>query len=160
MRCFVDIDIHQEPVAAAAILHWLAEGHASARDLNEGVLIPWGILGIALVATEATRQLLPSRKQSFAGWIRSEGARYWRGNSKPTVLAWKDTFWKALAHGQARRILDVKEGRVLAIGRVTAPAAKSHAGLIRRSARALGGTIGGEQDDLRIASALGMEFVL
>jgi hypothetical protein len=158
MQQFLDTDIHQEPMAAAVILHWLAESHAKARDLKEGILIPWAMLGIGLVATETTLASLPSKKQMFVGWLRSEGARSWRGYSKQTIIAWKDTFWTALAHGEAARILNLKDDRLFAKGKVSASEPKSHSGLVRRKARAIGGTFGGEQDDLRIASALGLEF--
>jgi len=158
MQQFLDTDIHQEPMAAAVILHWLAESHAKARDPHEGILIPWAMLGLGLVATENTLESSPSKKQTFAGWIRSEGARNWRGYSKQTILAWKDTFWTAIAHGEAAGILALKDGRLFAKGKVTAPEANSSSGLVRRAARAIGGTLGGEQDDLRIASALGLEF--
>ena len=158
MHQYLDTDIHQEPMAAAVILHWMAESHAKARDLHDGILVPWAMLGIGLVATKSTLESSPSKKQSFAGWIRSEGARSWRGYSKQTILAWKDTFWAALAHGETAEILTLKDGRLLAKGKVYAPEAKSPSALVRRAARAIGGTLGGEQDDLRIASALGLEF--
>jgi hypothetical protein len=158
MQQLLDTDIHQEPLAAAVILYWLAESHAKERNLHEGILIPWAMLGIGLVATETTLESLPLKKQTLAGWLRSEGARSWRGYSKQTILAWKDTFWTALAHGEAAGILSLKDGRLLAKGKVNAPEAKCPAGLVRRAARAIGGTLGGEQDDLRIASALGLEF--
>lgn len=160
MRRPIDTELHKDPMAAAVVLHWLAEGHASARNLGEGIVIPWAILGIGLIATETTRRMLPLRKQSFVGWVRNEGARHWRGYSKQTVGAWTSTFWMAVAHGQATGILDIQKGRVIATGKVTTPSTTSHAGLIRRTARALGGTLGGEQDDLRIASTLGLEFVV
>jgi hypothetical protein len=158
MQQFIDTSIHQEPMAAAVILHWLADSHANARVNHEGILLPWAMLGIGLVATEATLETSPTRKQSFAGWIRSEGARCWRGYSKQTILAWKDTFWSALAHGEAAGILVLKDGRLLAKSKVNASEANCHSGLVRRAARAIGGTFGGEQDDLRIASALGLEL--
>jgi len=158
MQQFLDTDIHQEPMATAVILNWLAESHAKAHDLHEGILIPWAMLCIGLVATETTLSSLPSKKQKFVGWLRSEGARSWRGYSKRTILAWKDTFWTALAHGEAAGILALKDGRLLAKGKVNTPEAKSPSGLVRRKARAIGGTLGGEQDDTRIASALGLEF--
>ena len=158
MQQFLDTDIHQEPMAAAVILHWLAESHAKARDLHEGILVPWAMLGIGLVATENTLKSSPSKKQTFAGWLRNEGARSWRGYSKQTILAWKDTFWTALAYGEAAGILVLKNGRLHAKGKISVPEAKSPSGLVRRAARAIGGTFGGEQDDLRIASALGLEF--
>jgi len=158
MHQFLDTDIHQEPMAAAVILYWLSESHAKARDLHEGILIPWAMLGIGLVATETTLKFLPSQKQTFAGWLRSEGARSWRGYSKQTILAWKDTFWNAVAHGEAAGILALKDARLLAKGKVNSPEANSPPCLVRRKARAIGGTLGGEQDDLRIASALGLEF--
>jgi hypothetical protein len=154
----VDTSIHQEPMAAAVILYWLAEGHAKARELQNGILVPWAMLGLGLVATESTLLSSPSRKQNFANWLRSDGARYWRGYSKETILAWRDTFWAALAHGEAAGVLVLEAGRLVAKGRVAAPEAGSPAGRIRRAARAIGGTLGGEQDDLRIASALGLEF--
>jgi len=158
MQQFLDTDIHQEPMAAAVILHWLAESHAKARDLHEGILIPWAMLGIGLLATETTLKALPSKKQTFVGWLRSEGARSWRGYSKQTILAWKETFWTALAHGEVASILSLKDGRLIAKGNVKIPEAKSYSGLVRRKARAIGGTLGSEQEDLRIASALGLEF--
>jgi hypothetical protein len=158
MQQFLDTDIHQEPMAAAVILHWLAESHAKARDLHDGILIPWAMLGIGLVSTKTTLRSSPSKKQKFSGWIRSEGARSWRGYLKQTVLAWKDTFWVALAHGEAAGILVLKDGRLHAKGKINVPGADSHPGLVRRAARAIGGTLGSEQDDLRIASALGLEF--
>ncbi len=158
MHQFLDTDIHQEPMAAAVILHWMAESHAKARDLHNGILIPWAMLGIGLVATESTLESSPLKKQTFTGWIRNEGARSWRGYSKQTILAWKDTFWAALAHGEAAGILELKDGRLFAKGKVNALEAKSRSALVRRVACAIGGTLGGEQDDLRIASALGLEF--
>lgn len=158
MQQLLDTDIHQEPMAAAVILYWLAESHVKARDLHEGILIPWAMLGVGLVATETTREFLPSKKQTFVGWLRSEGARSWRGYSKQTILAWKDTFWIALAHGEAAGILTLKDGRLLAKGKVNALEASSPSVSVRRAARAIGGTLGGEQSDLRIASALGLEF--
>lgn len=158
MHQFVDTAIHQEPMAAAVVLHWLAESHSDTRHLGEGILIPWAILGIGLVATESTLNSLPIKKQTFSGWIRSDGARYWRGYTKQTILAWKDTFWTAQAHGETTGILAIKDGRLVAQGKVAKPDNKSPAGIVRRAARAVGGTLGGEQDDLRIASALGLEF--
>lgn len=158
MQQFLDTDIHQEPMAATVILHWLAESHAKARDLHEGILVPWAMLGIGLVATENTLKSSPSKKQTFVGWLRNEGARSWRGYSKQTILAWKDTFWTALAYGEATGILVLKNGRLHAKGKISVPEAKSPSGLVRRAARAIGGTLGGEQDDLRISSALGLEF--
>lgn len=65
----------------------------------------------------------------------------------------------AFAHGEAAVILALKDGRLLAKGKVGAAEANGYTGTIRRVARAVGGTFGGEQDDLRIASALGLEFV-
>ena len=158
MHQLIDTDIHQEPMAAAVILHWLAESHAVARDLNEGILVPWAMLGLGLVATESILEELPSKRQTFSGWLRSEGARNWRGYSKQTILAWRDTFWTAIAHGEIAGILVLKNGRLIAKGKVNAPEIKSPSGVVRRKARAIGGTFGGEQDDLRIASALGLEF--
>lgn len=158
MQQFLDTDIHQEPMAAAVILHWLAESHAKARELHEGILVPWAMLGIGLVATETILKALPQNKQTFAGWLRSEGARSWRGYSKQTIIAWKDTFWAALAHGEAAGTLVLKNGRLSAKGKVNSPEAQSPSGIVRRKARAIGGTLGGEQDDLCIASALGLEF--
>lgn len=158
MEQFLDTEIHQEPMAAAVILHWLAKSHAKARDLHKGILIPWAILGIGLISTETILESLPLKKQTFTGWLRSEGAQSWRGYSTQTILAWKNTFWTACAYGEASGILALKDGRLLAQGKIIAPEAKSPAGLVRRKARAVGGTLGGEQDDLRIASALGLEF--
>jgi hypothetical protein len=158
MQQLLDTDIHQEPMAAAVILYWLAESHANTRDLHEGILIPWAMLGIGLVTTEATRECLPLKKQTFVGWLKSEGARSWRGYPKQTILAWKDTFWIALAHGEAAGILTLKDGRLSPKGKVKAPEANSPSGSVRRAARVIGGTFGGEQNDLRIASVLGLEF--
>lgn len=158
MKQFLDTDIHQEPMSVAVVLHWFAESHAKAREAEEGILIPWAILGIGLVSTETTLNSSPARKQSFMGWIRSEGARYWRGYAKQIIHAWKDTFWAALAHGEAAGIVTLKDGRLLATGKIISPEPTSYSGVIRRTARAIGGTIGGAQDDLRIASALGLEF--
>ena len=158
MQQLLDTDIHQEPMASAVILNWLAESHAKARDLQEGILVPWAMLGIGLVATETTLESSPLKKQTLAGWLRSEGAQNWRGYSKQIIIAWKNTFWTALAHGKVAGIIALKNGRLLAKGRVNVPEVKSHSGRVRRAARAIGGTFGGEQDDLRIASALGLEF--
>lgn len=158
MQQFFDTEIHQEPMAAAVILYWLAESHAKARDFREGILIPWAILGIGLVATESTLKSSPLKKQTFLGWLRSEGARNWRGYLKPIIFAWKNTFWTALAYGEAAGILGLQDGRLIAKGRVHSPDSQGHSGLARRKARAIGGTFGGEQEDLRIASALGLEF--
>ena len=158
MEHLLDTEIHQEPMAVAVILHWLAESHAKARDLRDGILIPWAILGIGLVSTETTLNSSPSKKQSFAAWLRSEGARNWRGYSKQIILAWKDTFWTALAYGEATGILALKSGRLLAKGKINLSETKVSCSLVRRATRAIGGTIGGEQDDLRIASALGLEL--
>jgi hypothetical protein len=133
MQQLLDTDIHQEPMAAAVILYWLAESHAKAHDLGEGILIPWAMLGLGLVATESTFNELPLKKQNVSGWFRSEGARSWRGYSKQTILAWKDTFWTALAHGEVAGILTLKEGRLLAQGKVNAPKAVSPSGLVRRA---------------------------
>lgn len=159
MKQLLDTDIHQEPMSVAVISYWLAESHAKARTLNEGIFIPWAILGIGLIATKLTLESLPTKKQSLAGWLGSEGARSWRGYSKQTILAWKDTFWMAFAHGEAAGILALKDGRLLAKGEVGTTEVNSYTGTIRRVARAVGGTLGGEQDDLRIASALSLEFV-
>ncbi|WP_396621405.1 hypothetical protein [Marinobacter sp. W-8] len=158
MRHFLDTEIHQEPLAAAVILFWLAESHAKARHLKDGILIPWAMLGIGLVATESTLESLPQKKQTLAGWLRSEGARSWRGYSKQTILAWKDAFWAAFAHGEAAGILTIEDGRLVAKGKIGSIEPNSHSQFVRRAARAIGGTIGGEQDDLRVASALGLEF--
>lgn len=108
MRQFLDTEIHQEPMATAVILHWLAESHSKARNLGDGILVPWAILAVGLISTEDTRKSLPLKKQSFAGWLRSEGARHWRGYSKQTIMAWKDAFWAAEAHGQAGGIVTIK----------------------------------------------------
>jgi len=157
---FLDTEIHQEPMAAAVILFWLAESHAKARDLHEGIFIPWAMLGIGLVATETTLESLPQKKQTLAGWLRSEGARSWRGYSKQTIVAWKDTFWTALAHGEAAGILAIRDGRLVAKGEVNSAKSHSRSHFVRRVARAVGGTLGGEQDDVRVASALGLEFLV
>lgn len=158
MQQFLDTDIHQEPMASAVILYWLAESHAKASDLQEGILVPWAMLGIGLVATETTLNSSPLRKQTLAGWLRSEGAQNWRGYSKQIIMAWKNTFWTALAHGEFAGIIALKNGRLLAKVKVKSPEANSHSSRVRRAARAIGGTLGGEQDDLRVASALGLEF--
>lgn len=160
MRQFLDTEIHQEPMAAAVILFWLAESHAKARNLQDGILIPWAMLGIGLVATETTLESLPQKKQKLAGWLTSEGARSWRGYSKQTILAWKDAFWAAFAHGEAAGILTIEDGRLVAKGKVDSVKPHSRSHYVRRAARAVGGTVGGEQDDLRVASALGLEFVV
>lgn len=158
MNQFIDIEIHQEPMATAVILNWLAESHAKARDPQEGILIPWAILGVGLVSTESTLKSLPSNKQTFFGWLRSDGARSWRGYLKPIILAWKDTFWTALAYGEVAGIIALQDGRLIAKGHVKTPDSQGHSGVVRRKARAIGGTFGGEQEDQRIASALGLEF--
>jgi hypothetical protein len=160
MNQLVDTEIHQEPIMIAVVLHWLAESHTKARVPQTGILIPWAMLGIGLVATESTRKSLPFKKQTFAGWVKSEGARNWRGYSKQTILAWKDTFWLAFAYGESAGILGLKDGRLIAKGKVKPPESESHSMMIRRVTRAIGGTLGAEQDDLRIASALGLEFDL
>jgi len=159
VRQFVDTDIHQEPMSSAVILHWLAESHDRARSPSEGILIPWAMLGLGLISTESTLMSLPLKKQSLTGWLRGEGARSWRGYSKQTIIAWRDTFWNACAHGDIAGVLDLQEGRLIARGKVDPPKADSRSAFVRRVARAVGGTLGGEQDDLRIASALGLEFV-
>lgn len=143
MQQFLDTEIHQEPMAAAVILHWLAESHAKARDLHEGILIPWGMLGLGLISTETTLDSLPSKRQTFVGWLRSEGAQMWRGYTKQAILAWKDTFWSAIAYGEATGILTLNNGRIIAKGKVNAPKDISTSILIRIKARAIGGTIGG-----------------
>lgn len=144
----------------AVILHWLAESHTKARSDKDGILIPWAMLGIGLISTESTLKSLPPRKQTYAGWIRSEGARNWRGYSKQTILAWKDAFWVAFAYGETAGILALKEGRLVAIGKVKTPESGSYSAFVRRATRAVGGTLGSEQDDHRIASSLGLEFEL
>lgn len=159
MQQFLDTDIHQEPMSVAVILYWLAESHARTRNFREGIMIPWAMLAVGLVGTESTLDSLPLKKQSMAGWLRSEGARSWRGYSKQIVLAWKDAFWIGFAHGEAAGILSLKEGRLIAKGKIKNPSVDSHSGRARRAARAIGGTLGGEQDDLRISSALGLEFI-
>lgn len=116
MKQLVDTEIHQEPIMIATILHWLAESHMSARELQSGILVPWAMLGIGLVATESTLKCLPHKKQTFAGWVKSEGARNWRGYSKQTILAWKDAFWLAFAYGESAEILGLKDGRELLRG--------------------------------------------
>lgn len=158
MEQLLDTDIQQEPMTTAIILHWLAESHMKARELQDGLLIPWAMLGIGLVATNSTLISLPAKRQSFAGWIRSEGARHWRGYTKQIILAWKDSFWAAFAYGEASGILYLNQGRLFTDGKVGAIDVTSPIGFVRRAARAIGGTIGAEQDDLRIASALGVEF--
>lgn len=160
MRQLVDTDIHQEPMSLAIILHWLAESHSYARSPDEGILIPWAMLGLGLISTESTLMSLPSKKQTLAGWLRGEGARSWRGYSKQTILAWRDAFWRAFVHGEKAGVLSLQDGRLIATGKVDIPNADSRSSFVRRVARALGGTLGGEQDDLRIASALGLEFVV
>lgn len=159
MRQFVDTDIHQEPMSSAVILYWLAESHDRARSPSEGILVPWAMLGLGLISTESTLMSLPLKRQLLTGWLRTEGARSWRGYSKQTIIAWRDTFWRACAHGEAAGILCLHEGRLIAKGKVDSPNGGSRSAFVRRVARAVGGTLGGEQDDLRIASALGLEFV-
>ena len=158
MEQLLDTEIHQEPMMVAVVLHWLAESHMKARSLQDGILIPWAMLGVGLVATNSTLVELPTQKQSFTGWIRAEGAREWRGYTKQIILAWKDSFWRAFAFGSAAGVLSLKNGRLCAQGKIISPDTMSSAGIVRRAARAIGGTIGSEQDDLRIASALGLEF--
>ena len=160
MEQMLDTEIHQEPMSVAVVLHWLAESHMKARSLQDGILIPWAMLGVGLVATNSTLVELPTQKQSFTGWIRGEGAREWRGYTKHIILAWKDSFWRAFAFGGAAGVLSLKNGRLCAQGKISFPDINSSAGILRRAARAIGGTIGAEQDDLRIASALGLEFEL
>ncbi len=159
MRQFVDTDIHQEPMSSAVILHWLAESHEQARSPSEGILIPWAMLSLGLISTDGTLTSLPLRKQTLTGWLRGEGARSWRAYSKQTIIAWRETFWNACAHGEVAGIVRLHEGRLIARGKVDLPKADSRSAFVRRVARAVGGTLGGEQDDLRIASALGLEFV-
>lgn len=158
MDQLLDTEIHQEPMTVAVVLHWLAESHMKTRVLKDGILIPWAILGVGLVATNSTFEKLPEKKQSFSGWIRGDGAREWRGYTKQIILAWKDSFWKAYALGCAAGILSLDNGRLCATGKINTTDITNSAGLLRRAARAVGGTIGAEQDDLRIASALGLEF--
>ncbi|MBU0966320.1 MAG: hypothetical protein KKA54_08065 [Proteobacteria bacterium] len=158
MEQLLDTEIHQEPMTVAVFLHWLAESHMKVRSLQDGILIPWAMLGVGLVATNSTLVKLPTQKQSFTGWIRGEGAREWRGYTKHIILAWKDTFWRAFAFGSAAGVLSLNNGRLCAQGKIISPDITSSAGIVRRAARAIGGTIGAEQDDLRIASALGLEF--
>ena len=158
MEQLLDTEIHQEPMAIAAVLHWLAESHMKTRTLHDGILIPWAMLGVGLVSTNSTLVKLPQKKQSFAGWLRGEGAREWRGYTKPIILAWKDSFWRAYAFGNAVGVLSLNNGRLYAQGKINSPDITSTSCVLRRAARAIGGTIGAEQDDLRIASALGLEF--
>lgn len=159
MPQLLDTDIHQHPMAMAMVLHWLADSHMKARASGEGILVPWVMLGMGLVATQETLTSLPKQKQTLAGWLRTPGARNWRGYTKPIVLAWKDTYWRAFAHGRTAGLVAMKDGRVIATGRTLAPTSDTYAAALRKASRAIGGTIGAEDDDLRIASALGLEFV-
>lgn len=160
MENMSDTDIHQEPMAIAFILYWLAESHMKARCLQNGMLIPWAMLGVGLIATNSTLSGLPTQKQSFTGWIRQERAREWRGYTKQIILTWKNSFWEAFAFGRAVGVLYMSEGRICAQRKISSTDTISYAGIVRRAARAIGGTIGAEHDDLRVASLLGLEFEL
>jgi hypothetical protein len=52
MQQLLDTDIHQEPMSAAVVSYWLADGHVKAHPLGNGILIPWAILGVGLIATK------------------------------------------------------------------------------------------------------------
>lgn len=155
----LDLQLQEEPSAAALVLYWLAESHQDARG-GDGILLPWAMLGLGLVLTDSTRDALPKAKSTLGGWLNTEGARAWRGDIPGAILAWRETFWHAVGRGAQAGMLQLKGGRLVAPTGAKVPAPKTdEATMFRKKSRALGGTFGAEPSDHTITSALGLEFV-
>lgn len=153
-----DIGLRQHPGLNAVLLYWLAKGHAEYRKEGDGMLIPWAMLSIGLLSAEDLHEFLPEKKRKIANWVSDDHARAWRGHSRDIILAWRDTFWQASAQGIHAGILEVRNGRVHAVGKLRNNEPGPWAAKVRDLALAVGRTIGAEQDDLRVATALGVEL--
>jgi hypothetical protein len=154
----LDTAVHEHPSVLAIVLHWMVTGYMNELKGETGLLIPWAMLGLGLLATTRTRQLLPHRKQRLPNWLASDGATLWRGNTKNVLLAWRDPFWDAAAMGCASGVLFLDKGRVLAHGKPGKPTSGGLAAELRSKGLALGKTFATEPDDRLITSALGLEF--
>lgn len=159
MTLLTDLEIHQHPDFAAAILHWIAEGHAERRVAEVGILVPWAILGLGLVGTEDIHQLLPARRVKFASWMGDEKTRAWRGFSRDIILAWRDPFWSALARGVESGVISYHGGRISKEGRLHDLRDDPYPARMSSMSRRIGAMIGDEQDDARIASGFGVDIV-
>ena len=154
-----DVQLQEDPALGALVLYWLADGHQKARAGGEGLLIPWGMLGMGLVMTDATREGLPKAKSTLGGWLTGTGVRSWRGEVPDGIRAWKDAFWQALAVGTQAGILHLDGHRLKAVRTPRLDKSVSEkADKFRKCSRALGGTIGAEPSDHTLVSALGLEF--
>lgn len=153
------VEIHERADVAAPLIYWLAEGHMEARPGGQGILLPWAMLGLGLMSTEDLHGILPPRTVKFANWVTGEGARTWRGYSRDIILAWRDPFWRGLACGVNSGILKLDGVRIKTAGRLPPPKNDVLPVRMRKLSRALGATLGAEEDDGRIAAALGVDFV-
>lgn len=158
MKGALDINIHENPGTGAALLHWMAKGHAAKRPDDSGILIPWAMLGLGLLMTDDLRAGLPKNGRKFELWINDDGAKEWIGDARAIILAWKNPFWQSIAYGLASQTIKLTSGRIHARQEPSEPEPGSHASSIRRQAIALGQTFGEAGSEFTIGRSIALEF--
>jgi hypothetical protein len=154
----IDQFAHVNPAFGLVCLRWICQGYVQQTLVlskgSRGLLWPWGILGLSLLAPEAVRQKLPLNANGKLSVLFHENPQ-WRLDLAGTMKFWAAPFWMAMRLGVATGTLSMQEGRLLSAGEVENPVRPRDIDLKKR-ATALGKVLAKEPDDNAIALIVGL----
>jgi hypothetical protein len=133
---------HSNPAFGTACLWWFCRGYEKAADKmnapNRTVSPVWGMLALALLAPQRTREGLPKTAGARLAKLIFENPR-WKAAAPDAIQEWIAPFWDAVRLGVATGVLTLTGGRLVATGRVVRPA--SYALEFMKKATALGAIV-------------------
>jgi ABC-3C biological conflict system middle component len=154
----LDVFVHSNPAICALVLYWASRGFAAeASTLRKGLLFPWGILAVGMVASARYRSALPktlnARLPLF--FVDNPDLRF----AIPSMLhAWRDPFWSGLRYGVWKGIIST-DGLYLSASKVSLKRRTGIAVELEKTGVRFGRLVGREGSDSRLASMLGAGFV-
>lgn len=156
----LDRYVHENPAFVASSLRWIVAAYRKELrkkfDDERGLLIPWGMVGLALVAPARIRNRLPKTASAKLAILLDENPS-WKPLLPLAIRAWSEPFWAGMRYGIVRGVLGLDNARVMNKGRMKAPASDL-ARELKKKAELVGKLFAAEGTDRSLGTVLGIEF--
>jgi len=143
------------PALGAATLYWLCDGYSAIEKRTPvGLILPWAVLSLVLLAPDEVRGSLPKTGAAKLGVLMHENPT-WRVLAPQAMRGAAPAFWVSLRMGVGLGVLRLQDAK-LHTGRAVATPRTDFEKDIRRRSRALGQVIAKERDDVSRALLFGL----
>lgn len=158
MSVSLDSFAHSNPAFGLVCLRWVCSAYsqqrASQSHKDAGLLFIWGMVSLALLAPESTRQNLPLRSTAKLSLLLHQNPD-WKLMLPQSLEDWAEPFWLAVRLGVLTKTLTFSHGRILSTGISKSPQ-MPHDRRLSQYATTFGKLLAKEKDDNAIALIFGI----